>query len=348
VTLAVLIPAHNEATVIGETVRLARRGATPPPTVYVIADRCTDDTAAQAEAAGARVYARTTGAPGKGAALAWFLTAAAAELATVDGLVILDADSRLRPGALPALAAALARGACAAQAFVRPCPQEPSPASWLAAYNEWLAQALDDRCRARLGWSVPLRGTGMALRLPTLREVAPALRTRVEDVELTLLVLRRGGRIAFVPEAVVEDPKPPGLGRLAQQRARWLQGQAEVWRLYAGTIARLAWTTGPAGWSVLAALLLKPRTAVVAAKALLLLGLGPFGSWAPARLLARLVAATLLADAVYYLVGLAVVPAAWRRPVVAALIRAPLYGLVWGRALLGSLRAREPWLRARD
>src|SRR5207248_6168513 len=140
-----------------------------------------------------------------------------AELAAVDALVILDADSRLRPGAVDRLVAALDAGAGAAQGFVWPLPADKSPAGLLAAYSEWVAQGLDDRLRERLGWSAPLRGTGMALRLQLLRELAPRLRTRVEDVELTLLVLARGDRIAFVAGAVVEDPKPAGATRAARQ-----------------------------------------------------------------------------------------------------------------------------------
>src|SRR5437868_11923578 len=153
----IVIPAHDEAGTIGESVRWALQAASPADRVCVIADHCADDTAARARAAGAHVYERADGPPGKGAALAWLLETAPADLASADAIVVLDADSRLHAGSLPALMRALDRGATAAQGFVRPVPDERSIATLLAAYNEWLAQAFDDRLRQRLGWSVPLR-----------------------------------------------------------------------------------------------------------------------------------------------------------------------------------------------
>ena len=204
--LAVLLPAHDEAAIVAATVQAARAAATPPAVVFVVADHCADATATVAQAAGARVFERQAGPPGKGAAIAWFLVAAADDLQAVDALAIIDADSRLQPGALDALGAALAGGALAAQGFVWPEPADDSPAPMLAAYSEWVSQALDDRLRRRMGWPVPLRGTGMALPLALLRELAPRLQTRVEDVELSLLVLARGGHIAFVPGGRCRGP----------------------------------------------------------------------------------------------------------------------------------------------
>ncbi len=346
--LAVLIPAHDEAATIADTVRLACAAAEPPATVFVVADHCEDGTAAAARAAGARVFERQDGLAGKGAALAWFLTAAQDELHEFDALAILDADSRLQPGALAALGAALAGGAVAAQGFVWPEPADDSPAPLLAAYSEWVSQALDDRLRRRLGWPVPLRGTGMALSLAALRELAPRLETRVEDIELTLRLLAHGGHIAFVPEAVVVDPKPLGGGRVARQRARWLQGQREIWRRYHRVIVRLLLTGGPGRAWVLGALLVKPRTAIVAGKGAALLLLLPFAGRPRGRRLAGAAAALLAVDMLYYLAGLATVPPGWRAPVARALLRAPVYVAMWSRALLLSLAARERWLRARD
>ena len=65
---SVVIPAHNERRVIGRCLRALREGAAPGELdVIVVANACTDDTAAIAEAEGARVY--TTPVPGKAHAL---------------------------------------------------------------------------------------------------------------------------------------------------------------------------------------------------------------------------------------------------------------------------------------
>jgi cellulose synthase/poly-beta-1,6-N-acetylglucosamine synthase-like glycosyltransferase len=346
--LAILIAAHDEAEPIADTVRCAVASATPPVPVYVVADHCSDATALRARAAGAVVFERSADPPGKGAAIRWFLSAAADDLVSVDALLILDADSRLQPGAPTRLAAAVDAGAGAAQGFVWPLPADDSPAGLLAAYSEWVAQGIDDRLRQRLGWSAPLRGTGMALRLPLFRALSARLCTRVEDVELTLLLAGQGERIAFVPDAVVEDPKPAGATRAARQRARWLQGQREVWRAYGGLILRLLLTGQPGTIWLLGTLLVKPRTGVVALKVTACLALAPFALTRRGRRLAACAGALLAVDAAYYLIGLAVVPPTWRGRVARALLHAPGYVLMWGRALALSALTRERWLRARD
>lgn len=347
VKTAVLIPAHNESAVIAATVR-ASRSVGPEDPVFVIADRCSDDTAELAQQAGAYVYERTAGPPGKGPALAWFLGAAAADLGEIDAVVILDADSRPRPGAFDSLAHALGSGADAAQAFVHPLPVEGSPAATLAAYSEWLSQAVDDRIRRSLGWPVPLRGTGMMVRLAALRDTAPLLRTRVEDVELTLLLHLRGLRIVFVPEAVVEDPKPADAAAVGRQRARWFQGHREVWNFYGRKILRLIVSRGPATWWLLGALLLKPKSFVVTAKLGALVVMLPFLSSAVVLVIWALAGLSLASNVLYYAAGLALVPLPWRRQVARALLRAPGYLFLLVRAGVMSIRSRESWVRARD
>ncbi len=344
---AVILPACDEATIIGETVRRVL-SLFSPNQVFVIADHCQDGTAGVARKAGARVYERHDGLPGKGAAVAWLLKAAAEDLAGTEAAIVLDADSRFDVS-LRLLVEALVRDADAAQAFVYPLAESStSVTTQLAAYSEWLSQALDDRLRQRLGWSVPLRGTGMAFRLRVLNELAPLLRTRVEDLELTLLLASRRYYIAFVPEAIVVDPKPRVPEFLARQRARWLQGYREVWKIHGRLILRSLVRGGPDTWWLFSSMLLRPRTFVIVVK------LGAFGIlWVlsahpVAHLLGIFLGLSLLVNALYYLLGLAIIPRSWRRPTARALLAAPAYLFVWTLALLLSIRSRLPWLRARD
>ena len=84
--VAVVIPAHNEAVRVGETVRAAL--AIPSVTrVVVVDDGSTDDTDRVAENAGAKVV-RLYGNHGKGAAL----EVGAARVADSDIVLLLDAD----------------------------------------------------------------------------------------------------------------------------------------------------------------------------------------------------------------------------------------------------------------
>lgn len=97
-TLSVVVPAHDEARTIGRTLA-ALQGAAHREVleVVVVANGCTDDTAAVARAAGARVVELAT--PSKAAALR-----AGDEAAGTFPRVYLDADIRLAPGTLDALA----------------------------------------------------------------------------------------------------------------------------------------------------------------------------------------------------------------------------------------------------
>ncbi len=345
VRLAGLIIARDEAALIEATVRRFRAAAPRTP-VCVVADRCTDATAAVARAAGARVLERAGGAAGKGQALAWAVHLAEGVWDDIDGVLVLDADSAVIPGAVERLAAALGTGS-AAQAFVMPQFEPTSPVAVLAGYSEWLSQALDDRLRRRLGWSVPFRGTGMALRLDLLRRTSSTLRTRTEDVELTLLVASAGAHIQFVPDAVVLDPKPAGAAEAWRQRARWLQGQREILWFYWRDIIRLAVSGGPAAWFLLSALLMKPRTAVMLGKGGIVLLLDPAVHPAVAVLRA-LFAVSLGVDVLRYAAGILLVPTPWRRPILGALLRVPVYVLVWLKAAALSIAGRGPWYRARD
>src|SRR5262245_46115320 len=91
---AVLIPAHNEGTGILPTIRDVQAQLGPNDRILVVADNCTDDTAAIVQAAGVEVIVRTDPARlGKGHALEFGVRHLG--LNPPDVVVILDADCRL-------------------------------------------------------------------------------------------------------------------------------------------------------------------------------------------------------------------------------------------------------------
>ena len=103
-SVSVVLAAHDEAGAIGRVVRAIRR-TLPDAEVLVVDDGSTDATAAQAQAAGARVHSLAANA-GKGIALRTGLDdARGAEL------VVLDADGQDDPTEIPRLLRALRGGA---------------------------------------------------------------------------------------------------------------------------------------------------------------------------------------------------------------------------------------------
>jgi glycosyltransferase involved in cell wall biosynthesis len=96
-TIAVVIPAYNEAATIAGIVHRARQQV---ERVFVVDDGSRDDTAAQAEAAGA-VVIRQPKNQGKGASLWRGMQTALAQGA--EAVITLDADGQHRPEDIPKL-----------------------------------------------------------------------------------------------------------------------------------------------------------------------------------------------------------------------------------------------------
>ncbi len=109
---AIAIPAHSEEGVIGNTVTRLFDLNYPKDLfdIHVVADHCTDQTAAAARRAGAVVHERSEGArTGKGAALSWLFKRILSH-DDYDAIVIFDADSQVDPDFLRVMDARLAQG----------------------------------------------------------------------------------------------------------------------------------------------------------------------------------------------------------------------------------------------
>ncbi|MGI8772161.1 MAG: glycosyltransferase, partial [Acidobacteriaceae bacterium] len=103
-----VVPAHNEALLIGRCVRSLVDDQVQDAGVLVVAHNCTDATAAVARAAGARVIeVQDDARGGKGSAL----RAGLAEAVTLgaEGLMVVDADSVVSPHFLAIAQDALCR-----------------------------------------------------------------------------------------------------------------------------------------------------------------------------------------------------------------------------------------------
>jgi cellulose synthase/poly-beta-1,6-N-acetylglucosamine synthase-like glycosyltransferase len=338
---AILIAARNEAGTIGPTIRALREHCDewPDINIWVLADRCTDDTASEAAAAGAQVAPRAEGPLGKGAVLAWWLNTYRAAWADDDYLIVLDADTRLEAGSLAALRRTVMSGAQVVQGFV--VPQAVNRAGRLAGWSEVLMQRIDDEARQRLRWSVPLRGTGMIFQASLLAQLAPRLHTLAEDLELDSLLAAQSVRVRFSPAAKIIDPKPQQAAGASRQRARWLQGQLQVLRDYPAAIFQALTRGGLSACFLLWLLFLRPKMLLMAMRfAVLILALC-FSSVGQG--LALVMAFGLMLDAAYYLGGAAFVEEPWRY--CRDLLAVPRYGAMWLYSF-GLAAVRRGWLRA--
>ena len=227
----VLVPAHDEAAGIEPTLAALLNQAYRPLEVIVIADNCSDETAAVAAATGVTVWEREDPtAPGKGPALAWALERLWHERTDTEVVIVVDADCDVSGNLCAALIAPIASGeADAAQARYEVANATQAPAAALRAVGFTLKHVIRARGRARLGLSCGLFGTGMAFSRGLLHEVAWA-DSVTEDTELFVRIVRHGGRIAYAEEAVVRSAMPITDAGAREQQLRWETGNAELAR----------------------------------------------------------------------------------------------------------------------
>jgi len=218
---AILIPAHNEQSALSATLQSLAVLDYPPELVrvYVVADNCTDRTATIARWGGAVCIIRSDSANrGKGHAVAFGLEWV--NKGVPDIVLILDADCQLNPTALRELDAAFANGADAVQCAVRSENADDGPTGYVAAVgaavDDGVARGLD-----RLGLSVRLRGTGMAIRKTVLDRVPWTAFGLAEDVEYGRQLRAANVRVKHCGKAVVSCEAPAAVAELCRQRRRW-------------------------------------------------------------------------------------------------------------------------------
>lgn len=241
---AVCVPAHNEASLIGDSVRalLDQQYPTQMFAVHVVADNCTDATSQVAAAAGATVHVRVDPAhPGKGAALNWLADELSAS--TFDALVVVDADTRVDVGFLSALDRALASGASVVQGFYAVDRPGDGPAVGLRFAAIACRHHLRPLARNRLGASCGLYGNGMAFRADIIADRRWSNHL-VEDAELQIELLLDGHTVTYAPDAIVRAEMPTSLEGATSQNERWELGRIQLCQTYLFRLLRRAVTGG--------------------------------------------------------------------------------------------------------
>lgn len=236
-----VVPAHNEELGIAATVKNLFEVDYPASLrrVVVVADNCSDATAARAREAGAEVLERTdTERRGKGYALAYAFEQRLGLSEAPDAVVVVDADTVVSKNLLSAFAARLSAGAVAVQAHYG--VQNPN-ASWRTRLMR-IALAMFHQVRSvgreRLKVSCGLRGNGMCFRASLLREVPHDAFSLVEDLEYGIRLGRAGHRVAYAWDAEVLGEMVSGEKASRSQRARWEHGRAQMAKTFGWPLLR--------------------------------------------------------------------------------------------------------------
>jgi cellulose synthase/poly-beta-1,6-N-acetylglucosamine synthase-like glycosyltransferase len=233
IRLAVVVPAHDEESMIARTVK-SLKVADFNTSVFVVAHNCSDATAAAAADAGAQVVElKNPKLRGKGAALRHGF--AAALDAGADAFLVVDADSLVSPNLIAATREMLEQGAEATQCRYeldlqvgKPHAGTVHPLSRLRALAFRGMNVVRARGRAGLGFSTGLYGNGFALTATALELVPFDVNSIAEDVEFHTRLVQQGLPVYWIGDAFVHAHTPASSRAQATQEARWEGGRFRV------------------------------------------------------------------------------------------------------------------------
>lgn len=229
VQVAILIPAHNEAAVIAETLHSIQPQIGPQDIVLVVADNCTDTTATIAQHEGAIVLERKNlHQRGKGYALDYGVQYLA-KYNQPDIVILMDADCYVHPGCIEQLTRmAMQRQRPIQSCYVMETPAEPSLKDRLSAFAFLVKNGVRPLGLSQLGAPCLLTGTGMAFPWQILKEAPLASGNIVEDMQLGLDLAIVGHAPLFCPLAQITGLLPQGQDTATQQRTRWEHGHLQT------------------------------------------------------------------------------------------------------------------------
>ncbi|MCW5849810.1 MAG: glycosyltransferase [Anaerolineae bacterium] len=239
VRVTAAVPCYNGGRWVADCVASLRVQTRPPDDLLVIDDGSTDDSAAQAERAGAQVIRHGVNqglAVGRNTALAH---------ATGNILVFVDVDATAEPDLIETLLTGFTG------AEVGGVGGQGIEAHLETRADEWRARHARQWFGPRPLANAPyLSGLCSAYRCDALRSVGgfnTGLRTNAEDVDMGLRLRRAGYRLVYLPAARVYHQRADTLPSLVKTMDRWYYWAARVrraqgdqpWRLFGGVARSL-------------------------------------------------------------------------------------------------------------
>ena len=236
--VTVMIPAHNEESVISNTVHNILNMDYENFDIIVIDDRSTDNTASvikDLENKYDKVTAlvRPTDAfPGKSAVLN-----DAFKIAKGEAILVFDADATVEPDFLSKLIPYLEPkdvGAVQARKVIR---NKNVNLLTRCQNNEYTMDTHFQAGRDSIKGAVELRGNGELIKRQAIEDIGGWNNyTLVDDLDMSTRLHVKGWDIRFCPDAVVYEEGIIYLRPLYRQRRRWLEGTIRRYLEYAGDV----------------------------------------------------------------------------------------------------------------
>ncbi|MBQ8351430.1 MAG: glycosyltransferase family 2 protein [Clostridia bacterium] len=241
---AVLICARNEENVIAQLIDSIKKQDYPSELVdiYLLADNCTDQTAAVAEAAGAIVYERHDLTKiGKGYAMHTLLTRLRQDKGEeyYDGYFVFDADNLLAPDYIRQMNTVFSNGYRIVTSYRN---SKNFCHNWVTAgYGVMFLREARHMNNARmiLHSSCAVSGTGFLVHRDIINENDGwPYYTLTEDLEFTMDRIAKGDRIGYCHDAIFYDEQPTKFRQSWSQRIRWTKGFIQAFFKRGGAVLR--------------------------------------------------------------------------------------------------------------
>ena len=239
---AVLISARNEEPVIGELIDSLKTQTYPAEriTVFVVADNCSDNTAAVAEREGATVYVREDLTKvGKGYALEFLIERINEDYPrdAFDAFFVFDADNVLEPNYIEEMNKTYSDGYRVVTSYRN---SKNYGDNWISAgYGLWFLREAKylNGARMLLGTSCAVSGTGFMFDrsvIGTGPNGEPEWKyfLLTEDIEFSTMNILNGEKIGYCPTAQFYDEQPIKFKQSWNQRLRWAKGYLQVYKNY--------------------------------------------------------------------------------------------------------------------
>ncbi len=237
---AFLIAARNESRVIGNLIDSVKKQNYPASLIdiFVVADNCTDNTAAVARAAGATVFERFNMRQiGKGYALSFaFDNILSRDECRYDGFFVFDADNLLDENYVAEMNRVFDNGYRVVTSYRN---SKNYGSNWISAgYALWFLREAEylNNPRMLLGTSCAISGTGFLIHQDIIRQNGGwKHHLLTEDIEFSIDSVIHGEVIGYCGRAIFYDEQPctfanPGTRGFAGPRAfiRYLPNMAPI------------------------------------------------------------------------------------------------------------------------
>ena len=233
---AVLIAARNEETVINHLIDSINTQTYDQGevTVFVVADNCTDQTAACARKMGAIVYERFDQTKiGKGHAMEFLLNQMEKDYAPFDGYFVFDADNVLDQNYILEMNKTFSDGYDIITSYRN---SKNYGDNWISSgYAIWFLWESEflNRGRMLLGTSCAVSGTGFFFSRRIIEKYGGwKFFLLTEDIQFTVDNVLSGEKIGYCRQAMLYDEQPVKFQQSFRQRMRWAKGFFQVFHRY--------------------------------------------------------------------------------------------------------------------